>query len=67
MFAAYTVWKNTPQEVAISKFFLINRPEKQFYSALSASNCVLLNTRIFNLKADQKISIWLKNGLFSLF
>jgi hypothetical protein len=41
--AAYAVWKNTPQEVAIAKKKLIIRPEKQFYFALSASNCVLLN------------------------
>jgi hypothetical protein len=41
MLAAHAVWENTPQEVAIDKFFfLIIRPEKQFHIALSASNCV---------------------------
>jgi hypothetical protein len=51
MFAAYAVWKNTPQEVAILKFFfVIITPEKLFNFALSASNCVLLKLLCTNIQ-----------------
>jgi hypothetical protein len=56
MFTAYAVWKNIPQEVATAKFVLIIRPEKQFFFALSASNCVLLKLLYTNIQFKSRLN-----------